>query len=108
MERFASTPDYVFGWNGPGNNITKQMVIDKDQAGDIPRNLESPPYKDTVVVPDAGYTLVRMTASNPGYWIMHCHMSWHNHIGMGVIFKIGDNEDMAEAPKHFPQCHNFV
>lgn len=59
MERFAQTPDYVFGWNGPGNNITKQMVIDKDRAGDIPRNLESPPYKDTVVVPDAGYTLVR-------------------------------------------------
>ena len=59
MERFAESPDHVFGWNGPGNNITKQMIIDMDREGRIPRNFDSPPKKDTVVVPDAGYTLVR-------------------------------------------------
>ena len=65
MERLGATPKYLYGLNGPGNNITRQMVIDRDVAGKIPRNLNSPPNKDTVVVPDAGNTLVRIRADNP-------------------------------------------
>ena len=107
MERFAQTPDHVFGWNGPGNNITKQMIIDMVRAGKIPRNLDSPPSKDTIVVPDAGYTLLRLKADNPGYWIMHCHMSWHSHIGMAVVFKVGQQSDIPPTPENFPKCANF-
>ena len=108
MERLGASPDHLFGWNGPGNNITRQMVIDRDVAGMIPRNYNSPPSKDTVAVPDAGYTLIRIQARNPGFWLMHCHMSWHNHIGMGVVFKVGSQKDWPEMPSHFPKCGNFV
>jgi hypothetical protein len=31
----------------------------------------------------------RFKAENPGYWFFHCHMSWHDHIGMGFVIKIG-------------------
>ena len=108
MERLGATPDYVFGWNGPGNNITRQMVIERDLQGRIPKNYDSPPSKDTVTVPDAGYTLVRLRATNPGFWLMHCHMSWHNHIGMGVLFKVGSRSNMPEIPSNFPKCGNFI
>ena len=59
MERLGASPEHLYGKNGPGNNITRQMVIDRDVAGQIPRHLNSPPMKDTVVIPGAGYTLIR-------------------------------------------------
>ena len=30
----------------------------------------------------------RFHADNLGYWLIHCHMSWHNHIGMALILKV--------------------
>ena len=71
-----------------GNSIGKQEVIDLNESGKIKRNLINPPMKDTVSVPDAGFTLIRFLANNPGYWLLHCHMSWHNHVGMGVIIQV--------------------
>ena len=108
MERLGASPEHLYGKNGPGNNITRQMVIDRDMAGQIPRNLISPPMKDTAVIPDAGYTLVRIQANNPGVWLMHCHMSWHNAIGMGVVFRVGRQQDWPDMPSNFPQCGDFV
>jgi len=45
-------------------------------------------FLSQVPVPDAGFTVVRFLADNPGYWLTHCHMSWHNHLGMGFIIKV--------------------
>jgi FtsP/CotA-like multicopper oxidase with cupredoxin domain len=59
-----------------------------DGRGQISRNLVDPPLKDTVVVPDAGFTVLRFLADNPGYWLMHCHMAWHNHLGMALVIKV--------------------
>ena len=59
-----------------------------DKRGEIKRNLVNPPIKDTVMVPDGGFTVIRFLADNPGYWLMHCHMSWHNHLGMGFVVKV--------------------
>ncbi len=71
-----------------GNHVTKQEIIDMNEAGKIKRNLKNPPLKDTVSVPDGGFTLLRIQTINPGYWILHCHMSWHNHAGMAVILQV--------------------
>ena len=76
--------------------------------GAIPRNLYNPPLKDTVTVPDAGYTLVRLTADNPGYWLFHCHMSWHAEVGMSLVFKVGDSDQIPKPPTRFPTCGDFV
>ncbi len=42
-----------------GNHILRQTVIDLDESGEIPRNLADPPRKDTVSVPDGGFTIIR-------------------------------------------------
>ena len=62
--------------------------MDLNKSGKIKRNLINPPMKDTVSVPDAGFTLIRFLANNPGYWLLHCHMSWHNHVGMAVVLQV--------------------
>lgn len=53
MERIAS-------------NVTVEQIQVMDESGHIRRNLVDAPVKDTVAVPDGGYTIVRFIASNPG------------------------------------------
>ena len=75
-------------WCISGNRITKQKVIDLNNAGKIERNLKNPPLKDTVIVPDAGFTLIRFLADNPGFWLLHCHISWHHRMGMAMMLQV--------------------
>lgn len=53
MERLAS-------------NVTLEQVKEYDARGFIKRKLDRAPIKDTVTVPDGGYTVVRFHADNPG------------------------------------------
>lgn len=79
-----------------------------DRYNLLKRNLDRPPVKDTVTVPDGGYTILRFEASNPGYWLFHCHIEFHAEIGMALIIKVGDNDQMKSAPKNFPTCHDYM
>ncbi|XP_048239277.1 laccase-2-like [Haliotis rufescens] len=78
-----------------------------DEAGLIERNLETPIAKDTVTVADGGYTIIRFHADNPGFWLMHCHIDFHQSIGMGLIVQVGELNQMPRPPKHFPKCGNW-
>ena len=59
-----------------------------NHEGKISKNLVDPPLKDTVVVPDSGFTVIRFLANNPGFWLFHCHLSWHDRIGMGMLLQV--------------------
>lgn len=91
-----------------GKNVTKEHVQRLDQQGKIRRNLVNPPVKDTVTVPDGGYTIIRFNASNPGYWLFHCHIEFHVDIGMGLVVKVGEDSQMLPVPKNFPKCGDYV
>lgn len=49
-----------------GKNVTVEEVKELDRLGLIHRKLKRAPLKDTVTVPDGGYTIVRFYADNPG------------------------------------------
>ena len=49
-----------------GSQVTREAVMERDRAGLVPRKLHRAPLKDTVTVPDGGYTAVRFHATNPG------------------------------------------
>lgn len=87
--------------------ITRSQVIEMDKQGLIERNLVNPPYKDTVTIPDGGYTVVRFAATNPGYWLLHCHLLFHSAAGMDLVIKIGEDSDIPRPPPNFPTCGNF-
>lgn len=38
---------------------------------------------------------------------MHCHMEFHNLLGMALIVKEGEVEEMPPTPEGFPQCGDF-
>lgn len=43
-------------------------------------------YRDTVLVMPGSTVKVQFDADNPGHWMMHCHILWHEAAGMlGII-----------------------
>ncbi|XP_064103002.1 uncharacterized protein LOC135213077 isoform X1 [Macrobrachium nipponense] len=97
----------VVGMGRLGENTTLQAIKDLDEEGLLERNFDHPPTKDTVTVPDGGYTIVRFIAKNPGYWLFHCHLSFHVEVGMGLIFKVGERSMLPKVPKDFPRCGHW-
>lgn len=91
-----------------GNNTTVDEILALETQGSIKRNLINPPVKDTVTVPDGGYTIVRFIADNPGYWMFHCHLEFHVELGMAVIFQVGAHSDFPLPPAGFPKCGNYI
>jgi L-ascorbate oxidase len=79
-----------------------------DEAGGISRRLKGAPLKDTITVPDGGYTIIRFKADNPGYWLFHCHIEFHAEIGMSLVLKVGEHNEMKAVPKNFPMCSDYM
>lgn len=49
-----------------GSHVNVSEILKMDKAGEIRRNLVDAPLKDTVTVPDGGFTIIRFKATNPG------------------------------------------
>lgn len=46
-------------------------------------------WKDTAIVPVASTMDILVDMSNPGEWMMHCHIAEHLHAGMMLAFRVG-------------------
>ncbi|KAK5167025.1 uncharacterized protein LTR77_007754 [Saxophila tyrrhenica] len=74
-------------------------------------NLKSPPRRDTAVMPadptqgQPGYLVLAFQTSNPGVWLLHCHIGWHN--AMGFALQIIENlEGIADTIKYGGQIED--
>lgn len=45
-----------------------------------------PVLKDSVAVPSGGFVRIRFRATNPSYWIFHCHFEYHASIIFVTLF----------------------
>ncbi|XP_046680742.1 laccase-1-like isoform X2 [Homalodisca vitripennis] len=97
----------VIGMDRLGESVDEELVRKLNREGRLVRNLENPPLKDTVTVPDGGYTIIRFHANNPGYWLFHCHIDFHMELGMNVVFKVGKDEEFPPVPDGFPKCGDY-
>jgi L-ascorbate oxidase len=52
------------------------------------------PLKDTVTLPPGGWAWLRLRADNPGVWLFHCHIAWHQFMGMSAALVV--------APERIP------
>lgn len=62
--------------------------------------------KDTIVVPYGGYSIIRIWATNPGVWFMHCHIDRHMLGGMALMLN-ESFENIVDLPKDMPTCRSF-
>ncbi|XP_045202845.2 uncharacterized protein LOC123556306 [Mercenaria mercenaria] len=98
---------FVVGMDIVGETTSMEEIKQLDNEGRLARNLVDPVAKDTVTVPDGGYTIVRFQANNPGFWFFHCHIQFHLSIGMGLLVQVGEAENMPRVPHDFPRCGNW-
>ena len=59
------------------------LIVSRDGVAN--RNLA---WKDTVLVPVGSTVDLLMEASNPGEWMIHCHIAEHLDAGMMGSFKV--------------------
>ena len=45
-------------------------------------------WKDTVLIPTGSTIDILLDASNPGIWMMHCHIAEHLEAGMMARFTV--------------------
>ncbi|CAG9808695.1 unnamed protein product [Chironomus riparius] len=98
---------HVVGMDRIGTNVSLEQIKELDKAGKLKRKFADSVKKDTVTVPDGGYTIIRLFADNPGLWLMHCHLDFHAEIGMAVILKVGEFDEMLPVPRGFPTCQDY-
>ena len=65
-------------------------------VGNITRKLDKAPKKDTVIIPDGGFTIIRFLTDNPGWWFFHCHLEFHVEVIIPFVF--------YESINIFKQC----
>lgn len=100
---------YVVGHGTLDSNKSLEEIKELDENGSLlKRNLGGPVLKDTVRVPKDGVVALRFKANNPGFWILRDENSNGWSRGMDVVFKVGGQCDMVQAPSSFPQCGSWV
>jgi hypothetical protein len=71
--------------------------------GKIDGMQKAPSYRDTILIPTGGYTVIRFRADNPGWWFAHCHLMLHHMGGTAFAFRIGEHDDVPKPPPNFPR-----
>ncbi|XP_071856607.1 uncharacterized protein [Bombus fervidus] len=93
-----------------GRNISRsdiEGVIDQHTQRLKNKEYSNPPGKDTIKLINGGYAIIRFKADNPGWWLLHCHFTWHQITGMELIIHVGDKSDLPPVPRGFPVCNNW-
>ncbi|XP_033122704.1 laccase-1-like isoform X2 [Anneissia japonica] len=95
----------VLGQQNLNDTLDRENIIELDKRGKLQRiNIEETVVKDTVNVPQYGYTIIRWKAQNPGFWFFHCHVDYHSESGMTMIIQVGDQDEMPQPHADFPTC----
>ncbi|XP_072743934.1 uncharacterized protein [Anoplolepis gracilipes] len=93
--------------NAKADKINWQIVREMDKKNEIKRCFSNPVKKDTIAIPFNGYVVLRFVADNPGYWLFHCHFIYHQVVGMEMLLKVGNQEDVPPVPRNFPKCGQY-
>ncbi|KAI4519582.1 hypothetical protein K525DRAFT_271617 [Schizophyllum commune Loenen D] len=75
---------------GPGRYVPGRSVV----------NTTNPMRRDTFFIPAFHYAVIRFVADMPGYWALHCHLTWH--MANGGLFQIAtlpSRLNQTEFPK---------
>lgn len=67
-------------------HIHGQRFLVMQQNGEPNENLV---WKDTVLLPAGSTTDLLLELSNPGDWMVHCHIAEHLESGMKMVFRVG-------------------
>ncbi|KAF3931380.1 Laccase-2 [Dactylella cylindrospora] len=75
-------------------------------------NLENPVRRDTAVLPGTGFMVIAFKTTNPGAWLLHCHIAFHASSGFALQFVERQSEILPQltgrqAKKYTKQCKEW-
>ncbi|KAI8967984.1 multicopper oxidase-domain-containing protein [Mycotypha africana] len=92
---------HVFQMVGRG-----QGVYDGTNNSAVEWFLDNPARRDTVLVPETSFVILRFRADNPGVWFFHCHIEWHLESGLAATFV--EAPDVAQQRITLPQSFKDI
>ncbi|CAB3242501.1 unnamed protein product [Arctia plantaginis] len=117
-EGFGSNDSYTFHmhgfsmqviatWQNPKNNpISKQDFEKLNKDGKILRNLLNPPMKDTITVPNKGYTIVRIKLDRGGNWLLECRSCALSSLPVAIVIRVPLTIPKVIA-ESLPKCGSY-
>lgn len=69
-------------------------------TGDVALNLNNPPRRDVANMPvdpttgQGGYLVIAYQTSNPGVWLLHCHIGWVSSCNFTTCERVADNSSI--------------
>ncbi|KAF3424591.1 hypothetical protein E2986_12629 [Frieseomelitta varia] len=98
----------VLGKDSFERAITKEEIILLDRNKQLHRNFLNPPQKDSFVVPNKGYIILRLFTDNLGYWLWEARSTAISPGTSGPVMqfllKVGSRESFLPVPLDFPTC----
>ncbi|KAK2642507.1 hypothetical protein Ddye_024270 [Dipteronia dyeriana] len=71
-------------------------------------NIIDPPKRNTIGTPPGGWVAIRFAATNPGIWLLHCHIDAHLTWGLAMSFLVengvGKLQTVQPPPLDLPRC----
>ncbi|XP_063239064.1 uncharacterized protein LOC134540332 [Bacillus rossius redtenbacheri] len=80
---------------------------------ELPLAAAPSPLVDTAAVPNKGYSVWRLRADNPGFWLLESRgrgggdVADDSGAGPQLVLRVGRDEDIPAAPAGFPRCGTF-
>ncbi|XP_044003215.1 laccase-14-like isoform X2 [Aphidius gifuensis] len=119
-EGFGSNTSFVFHLHGYSANvlavgsfdkpIKKNEIIELDRMGKLKKNNVDRLMKDTFVVPNKGYLILRLSTNNIGYWLWESRTTGTTPDKSGPVMeflmRVGSLEKLPIVPNDFPTCGN--
>ncbi|XP_076233348.1 uncharacterized protein LOC143178508 [Calliopsis andreniformis] len=86
--------------------ITREEIMYLDRYGKLNRNVVNPPRKDTFVVPNKGYIILRLFTDNLGYWLWESRSTGilPKLFGPTMQFLLKVGVHFSPIPLDFPTC----
>ncbi len=78
-----------------GEQGTYNPFDPESKHDDYPRAPFNHLLKDTVYIPRMGHVVLRLPLTNSGLWLAHCHILWHQAVGMSMVVRVGDVDQDA-------------
>ncbi|CAD1479322.1 unnamed protein product [Heterotrigona itama] len=98
----------VLGKDSFQRAIIKEEIILLDRNKQLHRNFLNPPQKDSFVVPNKGYVILRLFTDNLGYWLWEARSTAISprisRPVMQFLLKVGSRESFLPVPLDFPTC----
>uniref|UniRef100_A0A1E1WDK1 Plastocyanin-like domain-containing protein n=1 Tax=Pectinophora gossypiella TaxID=13191 RepID=A0A1E1WDK1_PECGO len=117
-EGFGSNESYTFHIHGYGMQViatgknTDDAPLSKvkfqslDKEGKIIRNLQNPPTKDTITVPNKGYAVVRIRPDHGGSWLLECRACGLSSLPTAIVIRVPQSIPRAVIDS-LPKCGSY-